>query len=51
MTELPYIIASYVLFAFLAVVLAVTTSLRLGRARARLKALDRRADPRRERPP
>ena len=49
MTELPYIVASYVLFASLAVGLAITTSLRLGRAQARLKTLDRRADARRER--
>ena len=51
MTELPYIVASYVLFASLAAVLAVTTSLRLARAQARLKTLDHRADARRERTP
>ena len=49
MTELPYIAASYGLFVLLALGLAITTSLRLARAQSRLKALDQRADTRRER--
>ncbi len=47
MTALPYVIGSYVLFAVLAVALAVGVSLRLGRAKARLRAADTRAAARR----
>jgi hypothetical protein len=43
MTHLPYIIASYVAFAVVAVVLALSASLRLGRATRRLRAVDPRA--------
>jgi hypothetical protein len=43
MTHLPYIIASYAVFAIVALVLAVTASLRLGRAEKRLRAVDPRA--------
>jgi uncharacterized protein with von Willebrand factor type A (vWA) domain len=43
MTHLPYIIASYALFVVVAVVLAVSASLRLGRATRRLRAVDPRA--------
>jgi hypothetical protein len=48
MTDLPYIIGSYVLVAIAGVGLAIFTSLRLGRAKARLKAVDKRAESRRE---
>jgi uncharacterized protein with von Willebrand factor type A (vWA) domain len=44
MTHLPYILASYGLFVVVALVLAVTASLRLGRATRRLRAVDPRAE-------
>lgn len=43
MTHLPYIVASYMLFALLALGLAVSTSLRLRLAGKRLRAIDPRA--------
>jgi hypothetical protein len=46
MTHLPYIIASYALFVVVAVVLAVSTSLRLASATRRLRAVDPRAEAR-----
>ena len=48
MTHLHYIIASYGLFAVVAVVLALSASLRLGRATRRLRAVDPRAEQRAE---
>lgn len=41
MTHLPYILASYGLFAGLAIVLTVNAALRLKTARARLALLER----------
>jgi hypothetical protein len=46
MTDLPYIFASYALFAVVVIVLAVAASLRLASARKRLAVLDQRAKPR-----
>ena len=44
MTHLPYILASYVLFAVVAVVLAVGAGARLRSATKRLRAVDPRAE-------
>jgi hypothetical protein len=44
MTHLPYILASYALFAVVAVVLAVGAGARLRSAMKRLRAVDPRAD-------
>jgi hypothetical protein len=44
MTHLPYILASYVLFAAVAVVLAVGAGARLQSATKRLRAVDPRAE-------
>ena len=43
MTHLPYILASYGLFGLVALGLAISTSLRLGGATKRLRAVDPRA--------
>jgi hypothetical protein len=43
MTDLPYIFAAYGVFAVFAVALAIFASLRLGRAKSKLLALDKRA--------
>ena len=43
MTDLPYIFAAYGVFAVFAIGLAIFTSLRLGRAKKKLLALDKRA--------
>ena len=43
MTHLPYVAASYSLFALLALGLVVSTSLRLRQATSRLRAIDPRA--------
>ncbi len=43
MTHLPFILASYVIFAVIAVALALGVQFRLQRAAARLQKVDRRA--------
>jgi Heme exporter protein D (CcmD) len=43
MTHLPYVVASYTLFALLALGLVASTSLRLRQAARRLRAIDPRA--------
>jgi hypothetical protein len=43
MTHLPYILASYIVFAVIALALALGVQLRLQRAIARLQKLDPRA--------
>ncbi len=43
MTHLPYILAAYVLFAVVAVGLAVGALVRLRQATSRLRAVDKRA--------
>jgi hypothetical protein len=43
MTHLPYILASYTIFAVIAVVLAIGAGVRLRRAMARLRVVDPRA--------
>ncbi len=46
MTHLPYIMASYALFAIVAVALSLNASLRLSGTTRRLRAVDPRADTR-----